>query len=125
MERKKLVKRLVYLIFFILVVSFLANKFYWYSSIWYFDMFVHFLGGLWIGLLGFYILLIKKNSSHEIFKILLFVLCIGIGWEVFEVLVNDVITRNPFDYLDTTSDIFFDILGGFCVILYIWKKLPR
>ena len=126
MDRKKFIKPLIYLIFFILVINFLGNKFYWYSSVWYFDMIMHFLGGFWVGLAYFYIFSPQSISLKLIFKILLAVLFIGIGWEVYEILVNDILAQNPFDFLDTLSDIFFDLFGGLCVILYrVWKKLPR
>ena len=125
MDRKKLIKRLIYLIFFILVVNFLANKFYWYSSVWYFDMIMHFLGGFWIGLASFYTFSLQSVSDKLIFKILLLVLFIGLGWEVFEILVNDVMAQNSFNFLDTLSDIFFDLSGGLCAMLYLWKKLPK
>ena len=125
MDRKKLIKLLTYLIFFILVINFFANKFYWYSSIWYFDMIMHFLGGFWIGLTSFYIFSPQNISGKLIFKILLLVLCIGIGWEVYEILVNDILAQNSFNFLDTFSDIFFDLSGGLCAMLYLWKKLQE
>ena len=124
MDSKKLAKRLIYLIFFIFVVNFLANKFYWYSAIWYFDMMMHFLGGFWVGLVYVYLFPPRDSLRNTIWKGLLFVLCIGIGWEVFEIIVNDIVAKNPFDYLDTASDIFFDLSGGLCAILYTWKKMP-
>lgn len=123
MDRKKLAKRLIYLIFFILVVNFLANKFYWYSAISYFDMFMHFLGGFWLGLFFLYLFPTKENYSIFILKMLLFILLIGVGWEVFEILVNDVLVKNPFNYLDTISDIFFDLFGGVMAGLYFFKRI--
>ena len=140
MDRKKLIKLLTYLIFFILVINFFANKFYWYSSIWYFDMIMHFLGGFWIGLAfmwfsnqSFRLSPLSPESSPEskaltfklVFKILIFVLFIGISWEVYEILVNDILAKNSFNFLDTLSDIFFDLSGGLCAMLYLWKKLPK
>jgi len=122
MDRKKLTKRLIYLIFFILVINFLANKFYWYYSVWYLDMIMHFLGGFWLGLLFLYFSSIQKDLN-SIVRILLFVLFIGIGWEIYEVLVNDIFARNPFNFLDTISDIFFDLSGGACAILYYFKRI--
>ncbi|OGI64849.1 hypothetical protein A3H53_04735 [Candidatus Nomurabacteria bacterium RIFCSPLOWO2_02_FULL_40_10] len=125
-DRKRLLKILAYLIFFILIVHFAANKFYWYYSLWYLDVIMHFLGGIWIGILYFYIFPSKESSLNAVFKMLFFILAIGIGWEMFEMLVNDVIAKNPFDYLDTFSDIFFDLFGGLCAILYLhpWRKKP-
>jgi len=123
MDRKNLIKYLICLIFFILIVNFFANKFYWYFSIWYFDMFMHFLGGFWAALACLYLFPPKDSSFNSILRIWFLVLCIGIGWEVFEILVNDVIIRNPFNPLDTFSDIFFDLAGGATAILYFLKRI--
>ncbi len=121
MDRKKLIKRLTYLILFIFVINFLANKLYWYSSIWWFDMPMHFLGGFWI--ISLYLFSSQKISIKLIFKILLLVLIVGIGWEIFEVLVNDIVSQNPFNALDTFSDIFFDLSGGAMATLYFFKRI--
>lgn len=86
-------------------------------------MIMHFLGGFWVGLTFIYLFQPKDNSINLIFKILLLVLFIGIGWELFEILVNDVIAKNPFNSLDTISDIFFDLLGGFFAVLYFLKRI--
>lgn len=88
---------------------------------------MHFLGGTWIGLLYFYLFPPKENSAVSFLRVFLFVLAIGIGWEVFEMMVNDIIIQNPLNYSDMLSDLFFDLFGGLCAILYIhiWKKLPR
>ena len=84
---------------------------------------MHFLGGFWIGLVSFYLFLPKNNYFNSFLKILLFVLLVGIGWEVFEILVNDVITQNLFNYLDTISDLFFDLAGGTFGILYFFRRI--
>jgi hypothetical protein len=84
---------------------------------------MHFLGGFWIGLLYFYIFPAENKSFYLIFKILLFTLFIGIGWEVFEILFNNVIAVNPFDFSDTLSDIFFDLAGGGVSIFYFFKRI--
>lgn len=122
MDRKRLFKTLTYLIFFILIVNFLANTFYWYYSIWYFDMPMHFLGGFWVGLAIFYFFPFPDKSIGPVFKILLLIFFIGIGWEVFELFFNNYLAQIPFNALDTASDIFFDLTGGLCAILYLWKK---
>ena len=124
MDRKRLLKRILYLIFFILVANFIADKFYWYFSIWYFDMIMHFLGGFWLGLAYLYFFPLKTlsfNFSQSIYKILVFVFLVGLGWEVFELLFNNIIAQNPFNLLDTSSDIFFDLAGGVFAILYFLK----
>lgn len=125
MERKNLFKRLALFILFIFALNFLANKFFWYSSIWYLDMIMHFLGGFWVGLFVFYLLKEEAISFRLIFKILLFVFFVGIGWEIYEVLVDKVITKDSFNILDTSSDLFFDLSGGLYAILYLWKKMQK
>ncbi|MES3032324.1 MAG: hypothetical protein V4699_03740 [Patescibacteria group bacterium] len=88
-------------------------------------MIMHTLGGLWIGLASIYLLPKADVSAKFVFKILSCVLLVGIGWEIFEILVNDVVAQNPFDYLDTASDICFDLFGGLCAILYILVPLKN
>jgi|SRR3989344_7693424 len=121
MTKEKLLKFLGFLIFFIFIVNLLANKFHWYYSFWYFDIIMHFLGGFWLGFGTIYLLGIHRS----IVNILLFVLFLGLGWEVFEFLFNNIIAQNIFDMADSLSDIFFDTIGGLCAILYLWKRQPK
>ena len=123
MDHKKLLKRILFLIFFILIVNYIASSLYWYYSIWWFDMPMHFLGGFWLGLAFLWFLFVEKLSLQLIFKIMVGILLVGFLWEVFEVLVNDAITQNPFNILDTASDVFFDLAGGALAILYYIKRI--
>ncbi len=107
---------MAYVVFFVLGVNIIALHFYWYTSLWWFDMPMHFLGGFFIGLFGFYFL------PDKFLKVFLFVFLVGIGWEVFEVLVDKNISHNPFNLLDTLSDVFFDLSGGLSAIMYLWRK---
>lgn len=125
MDRKDLFKRLVLLILFIFVINFLANKFFWYYSIRYLDMIMHFIGGFWVGLFTLYLSAEETISSRLIFKILLSVFLVGIGWEIYEALVDKVVAQNSLNVLDTSSDLFFDLLGGLYAILYLWIKKQK
>ena len=108
MDRKKFLIRSVSLIFIIFLLNYLAMTFYWYSSIWYFDMPMHFLGGIWLGLVSLYLFSLKDFSFKSFLKIFLVVLLVGIGWEVFEVLVNRIITHDLFNLLEkSTKHTFF------------------
>lgn len=131
MDRKRLVKILAPLIFFLFIAQLLATKFYWYYSIWYFDMPMHFLGGFWSGLFVIWVLS-DGNLSHRlsvklIFNILFFVLLIGVLWEIFEFSANNYFVKNLFlaNSLDSISDIFFDLAGGIVAVLYFLKKIMR
>jgi hypothetical protein len=123
MDRKKLAIRLVTLIIFIFLVNSAANTFYWYSSIWWFDMPMHFLGGFWIGLAMFWFLGRAEPSLGLILKGLLAVLVVGVGWEVFEIAVNSSLAQTPLSPLDIISDIFFDLAGGSLAVLYFFKRI--
>jgi hypothetical protein len=124
-DRKRVFKNMAYLIIPLFLVNYIANKFYWYYSIWYFDMIMHFWGGICLGLALVWFLS-YKNLSLElnlklIFKILLGVLLVGVLWEIYEVLFNNIIAQNPFNLLDTISDLFFDLAGGAFIILFFFK----
>ncbi len=125
MNPKKFLIRLALLIFFIFLLNYLATKFYWYSSVWYLDMLMHFLGGFWLGLVSIYLFpsLFKVNPLRSILKIFFIVLFIGIGWEIFEILIDKFITQNSFNLLDTASDIFFDVAGGLVAVFYFFRQI--
>ncbi|MES2023802.1 MAG: hypothetical protein V4439_03905 [Patescibacteria group bacterium] len=122
-NKEKLLKIIAPLIFIIFGMNFVANKFYWYSSIWYFDMPMHFLGGAWLSFALIWLFPPKEMSFKYIFKVLLGVLLVGLGWEIFEILVNHFTIQNLFNVLDTSSDICFDLGGGSLALLYFFKKI--
>ncbi len=123
LSRKKVFGLVSFLIFIIFFLNFSANKFYWYSSIWWFDLMMHFLGGLWLGLFFVWydyknfvqLYFNKKNFLHLIY----FVLFIGIAWEVYEILVNIIFAQNPFDFIDTFTDVVADTLGGIVAFVFL------
>lgn len=131
MESKNILKRIAFLIVFIFLLNYLAMKFYWYTSIWYFDMILHFMGGFWLALVFMWIF-IKDISlinlddiflNKNILKIFFGVFLFGIFWEIFEILVNDLTIQNPFNTLDTISDMFFDLAGGFFCYFLVYKNI--
>src|ERR1035437_2761720 len=123
MCKKKLFLRFTLLIVFIFLLNSLAGEFHWYSSIWYFDMPMHFLGGFWLGLFFLWFFYPNNLSFKLIFKIILCVLLIGILWELFELFFVNYVGQLSFNTLDTTSDLSFDLVGGFSSILYFFKRI--
>ncbi len=122
MNRHRLLAILIFLMFFMFITDYLARIFYWYYSVSWFDMPMHFLGGVWVGFFFIYVLSIKTPSVF--WKIILYVLLIGLVWEFFQLIVKNGIGRTPFDLLDTLSDLFFDILGGALAFWYGGKVMP-
>jgi hypothetical protein len=133
MDRTKLFKPIIFLAIFILLANTMAQKLYWYYSIWWFDMPVHFLGGLWQGIfflwyfsevrLPFCRRPIREMNRETIMYGILFVLLVGVSWEAGEFLTNNLIGRESLSILDTTSDIFFDLAGGSLAFLYYVKHI--
>ncbi len=123
MDRKRFFIHLALLIFLIFVLNALAGKFYWYYSIWYFDMIMHFLGGLCLGLVFVWLFWGKEFSSKLIFKIILGVFLISVLWEIFEVIFNNLLAGDSFNFLDTISDIFCDLAGGVFAFFYFLKRI--
>ncbi len=112
MNRRELSIQLLLFLLFIFFLNSLALLFYWYTSVWYLDMLMHFLGGVWVGIFAVYLFSRGNLSSLSVWVVLLVVFLIGAGWEVFEILVERYITYNPLNILDSMSDLFFDLAGG-------------
>ena len=86
----------------------LANNLYW-RFVW-FDLPVHFLGGLTIAILTIAFLMRRRVGVY-----VGVLLAIFIGWEVFEVLIGSPQEANYF--FDTSLDILMDTLGA--VLAYV------
>ena len=123
MNEKKLLIRITSLILFILVLNLLAFRFYWYFSIWWFDMPMHILGGFWVGLVFIWFLKPKDLSFNAVLKIILGALFIGLLWEVFEIFAYNFITQTPFNVLDTLSDLCFDLAGAGLSVFYFARRI--
>lgn len=131
MNRVKLLKHLLLLMFFILALHYIGVRLYWDYTTQWFDMVLHFLGGFWEGMLFIWFFSIKNlplvkpsldiNDPKLVFKVIFYVLLIGVLWELFEFYANNYIGIYPFDIIDTSSDIFFDLFGGIVFYFYFLK----
>lgn len=123
MNRKKLLYRLAGLICIIFLINIIAHKLYWYSSIEYFDMIMHALGGVFLLFAIVYVTKVDNTKVRTTFYLLLGVLFVGFLWEVFEYIVNNVLAGQDFDIVDTLSDLVCDTLGGVLGFLYVSKRI--
>ncbi len=124
MDSKRLLKHLVLLMFFIFLANILALKFYWYSLLWYFDVIMHTLGGVWVGMFFLYVFKRKNFNPPDsilFFKVVLATIVVGLLWEFYEFYIYQYLIGNPFDLFDTTSDLVLDVLGSFLSFLYFSK----
>lgn len=129
--KKPLLLEIIILAILVAVLHYLALTFYLYWTLDWYDIIMHFLGGVVIALLAMFFFYISgyfnfpKEHLGSIFAMTLgSVLLIGLLWELWELFVgfSDVIE----DQLDTFLDLTMDIIGG-CVAFiygkkYIWKK---
>lgn len=91
----------------------------WYFYFWWFDILMHFLGGVILGFLLFWIMtrIGYVGSDRSLFlKVTAVVLIIAVSWEVFEYM-HDIYGKGNY-ILDTTGDIITAIIG-----MYIAGKI--
>lgn len=126
MDSKKIFQQLASLVIAIFILNFLANKFHWYYSIWWFDMPMHFMGGSWLGMVFFWFFKVRElNLSVNLTfltRLVAWVLFIGVAWELFEYFFINYMAQNNFDLIDTSSDLFFDLFGGTTAVAFLLKR---
>lgn len=131
MGKKSFPTPLFLFILLILTFQLVANYFYWYWRIWWFDMPMHFAGGLWVGLSVLWFVFLsgrfKRNiqqNTLSIFAVGIFsVLTIAILWEIFEYIVYIIIPHaTPYSISDTLGDITLGVLGGLTASFVFLKK---
>ena len=90
----------------------LTFSLYWYY--WWFDILMHFWGGVLLGLL-YYLAVCSRwfNFKQTTLTIVLFLLAVTVGWEVYEYLIRYTDSTNY--ALDTTTDIILGLSGGLLV----------
>ncbi len=123
MDRKKLFNRQALLVIMIALVNFGALKFHWYYSLWWFDMPMHFLGGMWVSMFILWYLKDDNFSIDSIGRVILGVFIVGLAWEVLELFLNEEFVQNAYDLPDTLSDIFFDLSGAFTAVFYVAMRV--
>lgn len=104
----------------ILALEILASVFYWYWIYWWFDILMHFLGGLWVGAATLWFLFSSGYFRPQEWTIraILFatagcVLGVALAWEAFEYAVRLLVPQPfPYDLEDTTADVIVGLLGG-------------
>jgi hypothetical protein len=123
MKKRVLPASIAWLAVIVFIINLAAMKFFWYYSISWFDMFMHSLGGFWLGLFFFWLIPVRIVSLKFILQAMGGVLLVGIFWEIFELFTQQYIAGNPFSLPDTISDLFFDLAGGFLALIYSFRKV--
>jgi hypothetical protein len=112
-------RRLIYIVFGLtLLIALLhhsALAFFLYFKYWWFDIVVHFLGGLLVGTIIYWLLsYTSKFTSYfrnpSLLLVVLIVLVVGGSWEIFELYAGVLIEEN-YEF-DTSVDLVMDALGA-------------
>lgn len=102
---------------------------------WWFDVSVHFLGGLWVlsllvAIKNYYKINIVGANNFIVSLLVLIglVVLVGVTWEFSEFIADRYVFKTGFTHMrgvyeDTLSDLFMDIIGGaFGALIYLLNK---
>ena len=103
-------------------LNFIALTFYLYWSISWYDIMMHFLGGLMTGVLAMWFWGLEERSVSSFLLLFASVMIVGGAWEVFE-YVNDLTFSTQEYKIDTIVDLVMDGLGG--IFAYWWSTSSR
>lgn len=114
METKILWKKMAWCVVSLAIINGFAVYLNWYSLVWWFDMPMHFLGGLtvfYFGAIVWNFALRYVSFGRYMYESIITALLIGVLWEALEYYLYIQYGSPEFKLVDSFSDIFFD-LGG-------------
>ena len=123
MLRDKLFISLFVLIALIALLHILAIEYSLYFFLWWFDLLIHFLAGLWVSGLSLWIYFrsgyIKKpvqNMMRAFIVAATSIVVISVSWKFYEIIIGVPIEK---DYVqDTVVDLIMDTLGALAGFIY-------
>lgn len=111
-------RKLLHLQFFTLVtvtvLYFVGLALYLIWVLWWYDILLHFLGGVWVGLAVCTVLRFYERQPR-LWHVIAGILVVGVAWELFEVAVGA--PREANYALDTSIDLVMDTLGSIVGLL--------
>lgn len=125
LARQQIPVALVFFLIVIAIVNTLAGMHHWYWTMRWFDMPMHFAGGVWLGFLGVWWYYTRKGEVPSSFLATLavslaFAIGVGVMWEVYEAMVSHITVGKVNAWNDTKSDMMFDIFGGTVASIAMW-----
>lgn len=125
--KKPLIKEIFWLSSLVAILHYMALKLFLYWTVAWFDILMHILGGLVIGLIVLFILMnfvgiaFLNNKKILLFLTISGVLVVGLGWELWEIFLGwtDVLA----DQVDTMIDIVMDTIGALFAFIYSKKYI--
>ncbi|MHB1316627.1 MAG: hypothetical protein ACYCZW_02085 [Minisyncoccota bacterium] len=128
MQKSKLFRLMFWVLFVVGALNAIAYKLYLFWTVVWFDMVMHFLGGLFVTLFFFWIFSLLKSNlrySEKLVLGIMFTFLVGIAWEYYELIIG-VTNLSFFGYWsDTGMDLTMDVLGSVVAVVavhFIEKK---
>lgn len=124
---KKVLRTAAFSIWGLFILSFLAIHFNIYYTFPWFDMLMHFLGGM-IAALVLYVILARfdlryyRTAASFFIAIVVMTFLVGLFWEVAEYVVNYYLPTYAFDPIDTTIDLVADTCGAALSAAFIFIR---
>lgn len=131
MFSKPLFKEMFAVLIIIGTTHMLGVVYFWYWKFLWLDAPMHFLGGLWVGLITLLIasLFIKRPETVKRFNIILLAvgsaIVVGILWEVFEYAFGISLASHSVFIRDTVTDLILDSVGGLVAGIYGYSILKK
>ncbi len=117
MLRRKLLNRLAVSVTALSVIFYLAVHFSLPDLLWWFDMPMHFLGGVCVFYFGAMVWLPARKYVpvwRYLYESIITAILLGVLWEALELYLYMHYGSPNFILLDSVSDIFFDLAGALC-----------
>jgi hypothetical protein len=91
--------------------SMLGIQLGFYERVWWWDIVSHILGGLWVGLFAAWFAA-HWSRRVTVFQCVVSAIMVGVGWEVYEYLID--LQHSPYwpVWVEILKDLFDDALGG-------------
>ena len=127
MQSKSYPVSLLALIVFIAVVNLMAEIYYWYWRMRWFDKPMHFLGGVWLASTAIWLWYGRKGLRQSNFlKILgislLGAFGVGLLWELLQAGLGLETVGHVSRLSSSLSDLLFDVLGGMAAAIWVWVE---
>lgn len=129
-------------VLFVFASLFLGEVRSFYQRFWWWDMALHTVSGLLLGILGFLLVFVLNENRRVNFQLqprfvalfaFVFAVAVGALWEIFEFAMDQLIGTNmqkpmfgdPSGLTDTMWDLIVDTLGALVISVLGWWYLRR
>ncbi|MEI6042043.1 MAG: hypothetical protein WCQ00_00545 [bacterium] len=115
----------LFVAFFIITVNYYANFYQVYWLFPWFDIPMHILGGIMVGLFvqtGIEHFNNRKINKNRVLLVFLGAIAVGVFWECVEWYFRITDGLGPLSRIDTIKDVIDDIIGG-ALSIWFWRFL--